>query len=788
MLRPSSNHVSPRTAAPRLFWPAVAVVLLLAAGLRLTTLTRLPLFGDEALHLGWVHQVLAGNLFGHLIDNKWLLPVTLAIFYPAGPEALWLSRALAGLAGVLTTAACIGLGCSLDRPVTGLAAGLLYALMPLAVFHERQTLTQPQMIACLTFSAVLAVRLMRRPAAGPAILQGIMLAAAYLTTAMALPFFVVPLAALILPTRGADWRRALAAQIGSLVLAGALIGLVQGTASLYGYAPLPNFQPGLSNSILGHLTEPATLARFLTDVGITADALSHYTGPVVPALAGVALLAAIRCQDHPHEAAFLAVPAVVLAAVPFVIRRVTAEDVLVPRYFMVNQPALAVLTAMGLRALTGWLGQRRPALSGWAAGAVVTAFAVPMLWFNSTLIRDPQSVPLPRVDREYQYGGAFAYDLRPVCDDLLTIWRENGGQPINLIVYGFNTDLFSAPLGPRVVRTGFYYLLDRETLADWLSGPRPTYLVDGWNIFGQYVRPPLPHQFSLTLVRRYQAEAWHGALYRVTLADTSFYDEAYSARAPEPEQIADDYASLSAALKGQPAGRVLVFPAAQASGLDEWNAEPILVGAWPLTPQTAGAALDRMMLGEAGDVVHVILVHETRSDPAQAFAQALQARLYRLDESWYGVLHRMSYATGPALPEGQALGAVWEDAIELVTTALLDPQVEAGSTLRLALTWRTSTPISDSFKVFVHVVDGSGRLWAQSDSIPGGGLLPMTSWQAGETITDRLAIRLPPDLPPGLYEVRAGIYHPVSGLRLRVTGGGEGDYVVIGHIEVRASP
>jgi hypothetical protein len=783
MLRQLSNHPSADSTIPRLYWLATIGVLLLAAILRLTALTRLPLFGDEALHLGWVHQVLAGNIFGHLIDNKWLLPITLVIFYPAGPEALWLTRALAGLAGLLTTAACIALGRSVDRPVTGLAAGLLYALQPLAVFHERQTLTQPQMIAYLTISAVLTVRLMRRPSVRLAVLQGVLLAAAYLTTAMALPYLIVPLAALILPAGQATRRRALAAQVGSLVLAGALIGLVQGTASLYGFAPLPNFQPGLSNSILGHLTEPETLARFLTDVGITADALYHYVGPVVPALVGVAIIAAIR-RDRPRETLFLSLPAIALAAVPFLIRRVTSEDVLVPRYFMVNLPALSVLAAMGLNTLVNWLRSRRAVLGNWAAGLIVTAVAVPALWFDGTLIRDPRAVSLPRVDREYQYGGTFAYDLRPVCDDLLAIWEENGHQPLNLIVYGFNTDLFSAPLGPRVVQTAFYYLLDRETLADWLAGSRPTYLVDGWNIFGQYVRPPLPDQFSLTLIHRYQAEAWHGALYRVTLADTSFYDEAYSARAPEPEQVAGDYAELSAALADQPPGRVLVFPAAQASGLSGWNAEPIQIGAWPLTPQTAGAALDRLALGEGGNVVHVVLANEARSDPTQALAFALQARFYRLDEDWYGTLHRMSYATGPALPQGQPLGAIWEDTIELESVALLDPQAQAGGTLRLALTWRTSAPIRDSFKVFVHVVDSSGRLWAQGDSIPGGGLLPMTSWQIGETITDRLAVLLPPDLPPGLYEVRAGIYHPVSGLRLRVTDGGEGDYVVLGQAVV----
>jgi hypothetical protein len=94
--------------------------------------------------------------------------------------------------------------------------------------------------------------------------------------------------------------------------------------------------------------------------------------------------------------------------------------------------------------------------------------------------------------------------------------------------------------------------------------------------------------------------------------------------------------------------------------------------------------------------------------------------------------------------------------------------------------------VADSVVGFAHVIDDTGTLWAQYDSVPGDGLLPMPSWEPGERVDDRFAIQLPADIPPGSYQVRIGLYHPTNGLRLRVTDGQEvgPDYVVFGRFSV----
>ena len=43
----------------------------------------------------------------------------------------------------------------------------------------------------------------------------------------------------------------------------------------------------------------------------------------------------------------------------------------------------------------------------------------------------------------------------------------------------------------------------------------------------------------------------------------------------------------------------------------------------------------------------------------------------------------------------------------------------------------------------------ANELVAQYDAVPGGGVLPMTTWIPGEIIHDRFAILLPYDLAPG---------------------------------------
>jgi hypothetical protein len=270
---------------------------------------------------------------------------------------------------------------------------------------------------------------------------------------------------------------------------------------------------------------------------------------------------------------------------------------------------------------------------------------------------------------------------------------------------------------------------------------------------------------------------------RIIGADAPLADAIYAALSPEPDKLAGDYAGI--ALTPDAALR-LAFPANHAQGIGA-SVTPLEIGTWPMDAEAAANALGGLNTLLNGAWVDVVLVDEARSDPDRHILLALADRAYRVDESWAGYVHRIGYVTGPdsaSLPE---IDAMFEGQIQLKSGGTLDGEPAPGSVLRLALTWQASQAIGDKFKVFVHVVGEDGTIRAQYDGEPGAGLFPMTAWEPGVAIVDRFGIRLAGDVPPGVYEIRVGIYHPVSGLRLSVLEASEhgGDFVVIGRIEVK---
>jgi hypothetical protein len=78
--------------------------------------------------------------------------------------------------------------------------------------------------------------------------------------------------------------------------------------------------------------------------------------------------------------------------------------------------------------------------------------------------------------------------------------------------------------------------------------------------------------------------------------------------------------------------------------------------------------------------------------------------------------------------------------------------------LDVTLYWLALREVSQDFKVFVHLLGQDGQVVAQHDGDPVGEFTPTTRWRSGELIADRHRIPLPPSLPSGSYELRAGMY------------------------------
>jgi len=108
-----------------------------------------------------------------------------------------------------------------------------------------------------------------------------------------------------------------------------------------------------------------------------------------------------------------------------------------------------------------------------------------------------------------------------------------------------------------------------------------------------------------------------------------------------------------------------------------------------------------------------------------------------------------------------------------------------GDTLHLRLTWQATRPFYRDLKLFVHLLDASGQVIAQVDPLAGVGAGDegedyfTSQWDPGELILDDVAIAIPPDAPPGPYQLAFGLYDGETLERLPVVGQ-EDAWVVVG--------
>jgi hypothetical protein len=117
-------------------------------------------------------------------------------------------------------------------------------------------------------------------------------------------------------------------------------------------------------------------------------------------------------------------------------------------------------------------------------------------------------------------------------------------------------------------------------------------------------------------------------------------------------------------------------------------------------------------------------------------------------------------------PIAYPLRAKFGDSIELLGFDVRESAVEPGGLIGLTLYWRALGPTDISYKVFTHLLDGSGSRVGQKDSIPVGGARPTTGWVAGELLVDSYEIAVDEGESNLPYQVAVGFYHPVSGARL----------------------
>lgn len=216
----------------------------------------------------------------------------------------------------------------------------------------------------------------------------------------------------------------------------------------------------------------------------------------------------------------------------------------------------------------------------------------------------------------------------------------------------------------------------------------------------------------------------------------------------------------------------------------------------PLTPYLAYWTSESV-----GDELQRILADHRRlwlvgyqmaaENPANQSGNWLERHAFRADSQWFGnhclALYLAPNAETPGVGPEQG-EATFADGIHLRYPHLA-VRLRQGQVLPLTLTWHASAPPEARYKVFVHLRTPGAPPVAQRDGEPVNGLRPTNTWQTGETIVDRHAVLLPPDMTPGRYEVAIGLYSLADAHRLPVTAADDQapeNALVIGSVEIEA--
>jgi uncharacterized membrane protein len=169
----------------------------------------------------------------------------------------------------------------------------------------------------------------------------------------------------------------------------------------------------------------------------------------------------------------------------------------------------------------------------------------------------------------------------------------------------------------------------------------------------------------------------------------------------------------------------------------------------------------------AGDRRLLPLVQEAKN-AMRALENGSLLELMRFEKVWGINRGRIAPRVLSRPPSDRPLAANFGNQAVLEGITLKPARAAPGRPLQVEMVWRSLRPMNESYTVFVHLIDSSGKIWSQTDSIPGGGLLPTTAWTPGEYIQESYAIPVGADAPQQGLRLEIGLYQGATGQRLEV--------------------
>ncbi len=255
-----------------------------------------------------------------------------------------------------------------------------------------------------------------------------------------------------------------------------------------------------------------------------------------------------------------------------------------------------------------------------------------------------------------------------------------------------------------------------------------------------------------------------------------------------PAYARDDYRGIAAdiAALGRPGDGVIL------NAPNQWEVFtyyyrgdlPLYPAPYHPTPEQVAAWLAPILSSHRR--LFVLYWGDLEADPERRMENMLADGAYPAWGRWYGRVRVALYGLGPLPGEPQVtVRARFGPEIHLHGYALGKGPFAPGDVVPVTLFWEADAP-PGRYKVFLHLLDEGGNLVAQNDAEPRGDLSPTFIWSVGEVVTDRHGVYLPPDLPPGRYRLKAGMYRVDTGERLPLSldGAPAGDSLELGAVVV----
>ncbi len=102
-----------------------------------------------------------------------------------------------------------------------------------------------------------------------------------------------------------------------------------------------------------------------------------------------------------------------------------------------------------------------------------------------------------------------------------------------------------------------------------------------------------------------------------------------------------------------------------------------------------------------------------------------------------------------------AVDAAFADNVTLAGYTFNRRLLHPGDVLTVTLYWRTRGPVQGDYTTFVHLLDRDRRMFGGHDERPAP---PTTDWTPGAVVAITYAFTVPPETPPGAYQIELGLY------------------------------